>query len=211
GGATLSGYFAFPRQEVARPAPGLAAEPAVARVGERGQGEMVAVQFTLTNHYAEPVEIYSVTTGCSCQTPVVSRKHIAPGQESVINLSWSSGRMRGGVTESLWVFHSIPGQPAEGGGRMQLQIEGEVTPDIHITPERVQFTAGQPKVQRVSLGPGRLSSFSVKEVYANSPALSAKYLPGESLVEITYTPQCHLDSGAEMNVAMSTSSQQTPS
>lgn len=209
-GGTVAGYFAIPQQEPATPPPGLHAEPVVARVGEQGQGELVPVEFRLTNHDAEPVEIYSVVTSCGCLVPSVSRKHLAAGQETTISLQWYTGSARGPVAQSIWVYHSIPGNPPEEGGRMQLRIEGEVVPDIQVQPTSVQFTATQAGSARVVLSPGRLPSFMVRQVYANSPALSAKYLPESSAVEITYTPKGELDTGAGLHVAVETSSKTEP-
>jgi hypothetical protein len=150
-GATTAGYFAFPKQDATNPELSLVADPLVFQAGECGQCETVAVQFTLKNQYAEPVEIHSVVTSCGCIVPTVSRKHLAPGQESTLRLDWYTGARRGPVAQSIWVFHSIPGNPPESGGRMQLGIEGNVVPDIQISPTQVEFTAGRAGTARLTL------------------------------------------------------------
>lgn len=209
-GAGVSGYYAIPRPKVSPPAPGLHAESQTYDVGERGQGETVPIDFKLTNNYSQPVEIHSVTAGCSCLTPTVSHKHLAPGQEAVVSLKWDTGTRRGKAAESVWVLHSIPGKPPEVGGRMQLTIEGTVVPDIRRDPERVQFTLGQAGKVEVRLSPGRLADFQIREVYANSAALSTRYLSDASTVEITYTPKSELDAGSGLHVIVVTSSQVEP-
>jgi hypothetical protein len=55
-----------------------------------------------------------------------------------------------------------------------------------------------------------LPSFTVREAYANSSALSAKYLPESSTVEVTYTPKGELDTSAGLFVAIETSSKNEP-
>ena len=207
--ATVAGYAAIPVEDP-KPVQSLAVNEPVVRVGEKGQNELVEVQFKLTNNYAEPVEILSVVTGCSCLVPTVSRKHVAPGQEATILLNWYTGTKRGAVSDSVWVFHTIPGNAPDAGGRMQLRIEADVVPDIRMEPGRVQFTEGQSGMARVTLSPGRMTAFTVKEVYANSPALTAKYLPELSSVEITYTPKGKLDTGAGLNVGIATDSKNEP-
>lgn len=209
-GATAAGYFAFPRPKAVPPAPGFYAQSRFCDVGERGQGEFVPVTFKLTNRYAESVEIISVNSGCSCLVPTVSHKHLAPGQEATVSLNWHTGTRRGTVSEAVWVFHSVPGNPPDVGGRMQLAITGEVVPDIRLDPARVQFAYGQSGTVRVALSPGRLATFKVHDVYTNSQALSVKYLPDASAVEVTYTPKGELDTGSGLHVAVKTTSANAP-
>lgn len=178
--------------------------------GTVGQGDNVRGEFTLTNGYSEPIEIKTVLTGCSCQIPVVSRKHLAPGQETKIEVVWLIGSRRGAVTYPLWVLHTIPNEPTGADGRLELRMAANVIPDIEYAPTKLAFEGGRAATERVALIPGRLASFRVRFVYSNSQAFSVRHLEASNEIEVRYTPNGELDYGTGLHIAVETDSKHEP-
>jgi hypothetical protein len=209
-GSATAGYYATPRQSPRRDQVGLIPDKLVHDFGRLGQSELVQVEFTLTNRYPAPVEIKDVHTSCSCQVPVVSRKHLAPGEQTVIKLTWSTDSKRGRVADPFWVVHTIPGQPERTLGRMTLGVKADVEPDVQVEPTAITFDHGQPGVKRVKLSAGRLATFTVGQVYCNSRSIETTWHPTTSEVEVKYTPRGELDFGPGIQVSVSTDSPREP-
>ncbi len=208
-GATISGYFAF-RSPQPLSANQLTVDQQTIQLGQRKQGELIPIQFRLVNHYPEPIEIQSVVTGCSCLVPTVSRKHLAPQQETIISLNWHTGTRRGEIAEAIWVLHTIPTQSESSNDRLQLAIVADILPDVRIEPTGLEFQYGQPATKQVRLSPGQLEKVTIREAYANSAALSVKHHPDQLVIDVTYTPKSELDTGAGIHVAIGTNSKNEP-
>jgi hypothetical protein len=210
GGSVCAGYYAR-RRSVPPPAPGLIPDKAVHQAGEIGQGETVHLAFALKNTYPAPVEIKSVTAGCSCQQTAVERRYLEPGDQTTVSVQWMVGSRRGPVFDAIMVLHTIPGprgQVAEG--RMALKIEANVAPDIEYSPKELKFEGGRPGIARITLAPGRQPRFKVLRTYSNSKAIVAVQDAQRREVEVRYTPTGELDFGTGVYIGVETDSKNEP-
>ncbi|HEX4613503.1 MAG TPA: DUF1573 domain-containing protein [Urbifossiella sp.] len=139
-GAGVSGYFAVERPPPA-PRVGLQCSLADVQFGEVGQGEYLVGTFDITNFYPDPIQIHDVHTGCSCRTATASRKHLGPGDQSVLTITWAVGARRGVTGETIWVTHSIPGEAALGW--LPIRLHATVAPDIQYEPKQIEFRLGR--------------------------------------------------------------------
>ncbi len=206
GGSIATGYYALPRQPTEHDRIGLIPDKAQQDFGKIGQGEILQVDFNLTNKYAVPVEIKEVITSCSCQHPSISQKLLAPGEKSVITVKWATGTRRGQVVDPITVIHTLPGQAEGVLGQFTLQMVAEIEPDIRMEPVSVAFDHNQPGVQRVKLSPGRRPSFTVSQLYANSESVTATWNPAAAEIEIRYEPRGERDLGGGIQVSVNTDS-----
>lgn len=196
----------------AKPAPlkpGLHPDSLVRDFGPVGQGEQLRTTFELLNAYPARVSIRSVSAGCSCQSAEADRAALGPGERCKVSATWKTGSGRGRVTELLWVLHTIPGSASLG--RLELRVTADIEPDIAVEPFGCEFPYGQPGTRVVSLRPGRMRQFTVREVYTNSKAFAADHDKSNNTVTVSYRPTGDLDIGPSYRLTVVTDSANEPS
>lgn len=71
------------------------------RLGKVNEGEILAGTFKLKNHYAKPMVIANVVTGCGCTTTQYDTKPIKTGEERLINFTFDTKGRQGWQLKSI--------------------------------------------------------------------------------------------------------------
>jgi hypothetical protein len=152
-------------------------------LGEVAQGQKLTATFQLVNRFRTPIEIQGVQRGCACASAEVSRRILKPGEETTLTLVWATGAMRGQQEISADVVFVVN----ETVRAKSVAVRGRVEPDIHYSPDKLNFTFGQDGEQRLRLSPGRSAKVEVKRVYCSHRAFKAEWHPETSEVVVRYT------------------------
>jgi Protein of unknown function (DUF1573) len=180
------GYLAFERTPVMPTPAVVSVSPDVADFGTVGQGEFRVAEFQIFNPLAEPLEMLDVKTSCTCTKFDLEPRHIAPGSAGKVTLNWSSSNRRGELDLSATLVVKFPDDRVVG---FPLNIHAEVEPDIRVSPSVVEFTADKSEVRRVTLSPGRMGDFQVKQTYSSHSSLTVRPVTGDPRsFDLVYTP-----------------------
>jgi len=113
--------------------------------GQVYQGEKVSHTFRFSNLGDEPLHIEKVRTSCGCTAALLSEMEIPPGEGGEIETTFDSGRFRGPVTKTVYLYSSDPVQPVA-----QFHLRGTVQPEIEQSPERIDLGVMTPEVEKVA-------------------------------------------------------------
>ncbi len=162
----------------------LEATPAAFDAGEVSQGETVPVEFRLTNHYPRSVEITDVSTSCACTDADLKQRKLTPGETAVLKANWRTGASRGARATGLIVAYKPAGKSPE---RLSLRIQGDVIPDLQVSPERLEFKKGVGGSQTVAISPGRMADGAATKAWCTHKAFSAS-LESPTRIVVTFDP-----------------------
>lgn len=170
-------YLAEPK-----PAHDLWTETPVINCGDLSQSQEVHVQFEVVNNFPNALDIFDVFRECGCSAVELSTKHLEPGERTYVNVTWKTGASRGYRGINLGIFFNLgDGRPLE----KSLRVEGNIIPDIAITPEKMTFVGDKPEKQAIRFSPGRAERFKIRRVSCNHSAFKAQMV-NEHLAEVTF-------------------------
>lgn len=179
-------------------------------LGAVGQGEQAPIRFRLNNRGKRPVQLLRVDTSCGCTQPEPTVEVIPPGEDAEVAAVWNVGSARGASQSHLFVTYSVG---EEAPQVLELTARATVEPDVAVAPNPIELGAFEPQVS-VELGPGRVASFEVQDVWTNCAAIKVQWAPGARRFEVLLdpgaaawpsTPEC-----AEPTVFIRTDSQHEP-
>jgi len=78
-------------------------DPFTLDFGKVKQGEILKHNFTLKNDSSKTLNIKDANTSCGCTASKVAKKTLAPGESTVINVSFKSKGYNGRVTQFIYV------------------------------------------------------------------------------------------------------------
>lgn len=184
-GSALAAYLAVEKPLPKAPAV-VSVTPDVADFGTVGQGESKVAEFVVSNDTLHAIELLTVQTSCSCTKSEIEPKHLPPGGTGTVKLHWSSATSRGPINLPAMLIVKYPENKNVG---FPLLIKATVEPDILFAPESLTFADGQSDTQRVTLKPGRLPTFAVKEAYPSHSSFTVKRVGDTPAFDVTYTPE----------------------
>src|SRR5205085_9102339 len=129
--------------------------------------------FELVNHYDQALAIQQVLTTCSCSTPEFSARHLEPGEQASLTVTWRTGHARGPTRANLQVVFQL----ADGAvGSKVLGIQANIIPDLYYDPPELVFVRGVVKIERVQFTSGRQKDFTIRKVSCSHAAFAAAVL-----------------------------------
>lgn len=159
-------------------APKIEVEKDTFHFGEVYQGAKVEHVFRFRNAGDAPLTIEKVRTSCGCTAALLSATVLQPGETGEIRTSFDSGRFRGAVVKTIYLYSNDPLQQVT-----QLYVRGKVTPEIVQEPGQVEFgglAVGASKEARVGLTSQGKEKIDLLSIETTSPELQAE-LSAEAL------------------------------
>jgi len=137
---------------------------------------------------------------------------IAPGEKTVLTLSYNSGQMRQSIHVVTDVIYS-DGTKNEYEF-LQLEAKGEIDPDYGIKPEQLQYEAGKKQSKRIVVWPRHTKNLKVTNVACDKRFFSTRILDQRSntpvQIEVTFDPSEYYPSAGSAQLSISTNSQVQP-
>ncbi len=157
------------------------------------QGETVRHRFAFSNSGDAPLNIEKVSSSCGCTAALASARVLAPGESGEIQTSFDSGRFRGEVSKTVYLYTNDPARPM-----VQLQLKGTVREEVALEPQLVNFGTVAPK--KTVSAKVTLVNQGEKEVRLGKPETTAPELAanfaaevvpprGKATINLTLTPK----------------------
>lgn len=135
----LSIVFLLPPTAALASGPKLVAEEADYDFGEVFQGRKLEHTFRFRNAGEAPLVVEKVRSSCGCTAALLSTELIPPGGAGEIRTTFDSGRFRGPVVKTIYLYVNDPQRPVA-----QFHLRGTVTPELVVNPELVDFGSLRP-------------------------------------------------------------------
>lgn len=180
--------------------------------GQVKQGTSTPITYSLVNASSIPLKIHNVVTSCGCTTTSISKKEIAPGEKSVLTLSYDSGQTRGSIHVAAHVIYSDA--MSEEYKSLPLEAKGAIDPDYGIKPERLQYEGNKKLSKRVVVWPRHTKDLSVTNVTCNKRFFTARIVKqavdGQMQIEVVFDPSEYYQDAGPAHLSISTTSQVQP-
>lgn len=174
-------------------APDLQATTPTFDFGEVYQGEKVPHVFEFSNQGDENLVIDRVRSSCGCTAVLVSEKNIPPGEKGELKANFDSGRFRGAISKTIYIYSNDPIRPV-----MQFHLKGTVRETVAVKPAQINFgqvKAGVPVTTTVVLRNQGQESLSLGQPHATAAELKVEmpevdFVSGaEATLELKLTPK----------------------
>jgi hypothetical protein len=153
-------------------APKLVVEDADFSVGEVFQGVKVEHTFRFRNAGEAPLSVEKVRCSCGCTAALLSTTLIPPGGSGEVRTTFDSGRFRGAVAKTVYIYVNDPLQPVA-----QFHLRGTVKPELVMDLEQVDLGKLAPGVAveaRVTLTNQGEQTIVLSAPETTSPELQAE-------------------------------------
>ncbi len=100
------------------------------------EGGLVTHTFEIKNRASEPFVIYTVNTSCGCTTSKYTRKPIAAGETTTLEINFDPKYRPGHFSKEIFLYTSATKEP------VVLKITGDVTPRVLALEERYPYNIG---------------------------------------------------------------------
>jgi hypothetical protein len=140
--------------------------------GEVFQGSKVEHTFSFRNAGDAPLTIEKVRSSCGCTAALLSATLIPPGGTGEIRTTFDSGRFRGAVVKTVYLYVNDPVQPVA-----QFHLRGTVKPELVTDPEQInlgKLTPGKTAEARVTLSNQGEQEMTLSAPETTSPELQAE-------------------------------------
>lgn len=114
--------------------PKLVVENADFSFGQVFQGTKVEHTFRFRNTGEAPLNVEKVRSSCGCTAALLSATLIPPGGTGEIRTTFDSGRFRGAVVKTIYLYVNDPQQPVA-----QFHLRGTVKPELVVEPDQVDL------------------------------------------------------------------------
>jgi hypothetical protein len=176
------------------------------------QGVEAKGDFELRNPTSTTVRLLEVSTSCGCTGYELSRREVAPGQSAMLTLTLNTGEARGTVRIRAVVVYQKQGEEQKRVSVLQLQAQ--MDPDYGVEPERLEFGAGRPSLQRVVLWPRHIPQLRVMAAACNQRFFEAQLVAGDdqqqSVLEVRFLSDDYYSEAGPACVTVFTDSQRQP-
>ncbi len=161
-----AGFLARPRVDR-----GLVASVPVAKLGVRGQGEEIPVEFELRNDSNMRIQILDVLRNCECVDPTLGDVRVmTPGQRAVLKAVWHTRTRRGPSSTDMTIAYLTE----KGESRYtRLELEATVEPDYEVAPDHLTFVVGGEGGQSLLFRPLRVPELNLLSVTCSDDAFTA--------------------------------------
>lgn len=164
--------------------PKLVVEDADFSFGQVSQGVKVEHTFRFRNAGEAPLNVEKVRSSCGCTAALLSATQIPPGGTGEIRTTFDSGRFRGAVVKTVYLYVNDPQQPVA-----QFHLRGTVKPELVMDPAQIdlgKLIPGRSAEARVTLTNQGEQEITLAAPDATSPELQAelsenRLSPGKSV------------------------------
>ncbi len=142
--------------------------------GVVARGADAKYRLKITNLYAMPVHIVSVTTSCGCTAAKPSKDTLASREVAYIEITLNTQKFTHQKDSSVTVVIDQP-QSAE----VRIPIHAYIRTDVVLTPGGAEFGAvakGADSVRKIGVAYAGRGSWKIKDVVSKNPNLSAKFV-----------------------------------
>jgi len=158
--------------------PKLVAEDVDFNFGEVYQGRKIEHTFRFRNAGDATLVVDKVRSSCGCTAALLSSQQIPPGGAGEIRTTFDSGRFRGAVVKTVYLYVNDPQQPVA-----QFHLRGTVKPELVMSPEQADFgrlIPGRSAEVRITLTNQGDQEITLSTPETTSPELQAE-LTGSQL------------------------------
>lgn len=152
--------------------PKLVVEDADFSFGQVYQGAKVEHTFRFRNAGEAPLTVEKVRSSCGCTAALLSATLIPPGGTGEIRTTFDSGRFRGAVVKTIYLYVNDPMLPVA-----QFHLRGTVRPELVLEPEQVdlgRLTSAAATEARVTLTNQGEQAISLSPPETTGPELKAE-------------------------------------
>lgn len=166
------------------PPPCVTVTPANQELGELSRDRTVRATFQVKNTYSEAVTLGGIVKGCSCTDANFAADTIPPGGSTELSLTWALRGKRGRSNEAVsFPFTGPNGISGYLQARVNATVHGVIDPDLDVleltTTDREGTVNFRSKIGR---------TFRITNVGTNHGSITAKVLPGDQSVRVTFDP-----------------------
>jgi len=160
--------------------PRLVCPNAVWNFGKQPQYKKMTYDFIIRNEGDGPLEIREVRPSCQCQAAMPKKKHLGPGEQTTIAVTFDTKTMAGPIHKPVTVTSNDPRRPT-----FQLMVRGLILPPYWVDPPEINLgtvsKGKSPEPQEFSLiiSPG--AKVGVRHVAATSEFVAIQRLTKESV------------------------------
>lgn len=146
------------------------------------RGTRTEHRFVLKNRFVETVHIASVSSSCTCATPVIAdgNDEIQTNAETAVVVHFHTDRFDGLKSATINVVIDRPYH-----AEFQLNVRGEIRSDVTITPNSVQFGSVKQGVEASrtfsTVYTGPMASWKIVDVRSKNEHLSAEIVDVEAV------------------------------
>ncbi|MDR0520440.1 MAG: DUF1573 domain-containing protein [Planctomycetaceae bacterium] len=137
--------------------------------------------FVLKNPFQEPIHIVSITSSCTCTTPVYDEKmtEIQTYDTVAVTAQFRADLFEGYKNATMTVLIDKPNR-----AEILLNVSGEIRADVKMQPESLFFNEiplGEERSRELTVTyTGADSRWTIADVKSSSPFVKAEILPGEN-------------------------------
>ena len=161
--------------------------------GDVKPNQINSYMFTFKNEGTGTLQIQNVRSSCGCTAVVPEKKVLLPGESSILQVKYHSGRYPGKVEKKISVTSNDPVESV-----VILSIAAQIVTDLEYTPSNLRFdnvVLDKPSTQFFYLKPNHPDTFKIESIAIDSPLLTYKTvtLPdGRTQIQVIYSPQSEL-------------------
>lgn len=150
--------------------------------GKASQGDIITHGFVVKNVGTAELNILRVVPGCGCTATDISKRDLAPGEESIIKVDFNTAGFLGKKVRNISVETNDPLMPVS-----VLTMQGNIEVDVTVRPKAVNFgevTQGQTARSEFTLTLAEGSKTKISDVSTRSKHLSVSKVKqnGQDLV-----------------------------
>ncbi len=158
--------------------------------GELKPSAEVSHDFAFTNAGDAPLEILNVRSTCGCTVVAPRQKVLAPGESSVIKITYHAGRAAGMAEKKIMVYTNDPEQQES-----VLTIRAAIKTDLEFNPSYVRFDnipVDQPAEASVFFMAKDPDALKLTDLKADDPFLRCEWRKtgdGRFELKVTFVPE----------------------
>jgi len=171
-GLVLLILFLLPVVAGAVESPKLVVEESDYSFGQILQGTRIEHVFRFRNDGSAPLLIEKVRSSCGCTAALASATEIPPGAAGELRTTFDSGRFRGPVVKTVYLYVNDPMQSVA-----QFYLRGAVKPELVLEPEQIdlgRLAPGGTTEVRVSLTNQGEQAITLSPPETTTPELQAE-------------------------------------
>jgi hypothetical protein len=133
----------FPSMLSARPTqPALQSIPEILDIGNVEQFVSVKSSLSLKNTGNKEIKIVDTRKSCGCSDAVIANPVLKPGESTLVNLVWNTGKSEGKVRLPI-NFDYVEVGSEDRKQTVTTSIQGIVLTDVSVDPKQIVFTSGK--------------------------------------------------------------------
>lgn len=192
-----------------KPAPdGIVVDNPVVDLGQIRQGTTHTISFHIRNTTSSAVSLALAWSSCDCTKVEVPTQPLPPGGELDLPMTWRIGGHRGVCgSRILLAAQSDTGVVTE----IVLRVQGDVVPDVGLSPKELEFTRGESATKQIAVGPllGAHGE-SIESVYCCCGYLRADFDAREQVIRVSYDAAADSRDSDSVTLEIRTASRNEP-